>query len=131
MEELILINSMAYFMIISAFAVLTYTSCGRKIPYGRYNQAERPFMSIQVYLYANRAWVIQELPSLSLFFYYTFFTNGQQLSHLPNQLIMLGLLVHYFHRYRSQSIILLTQLHPVKTLILCPFPEMMTKIEIP
>ena len=90
-------------MIFSAFDVLTYTSCGRKIPYGRYNQAE-PFMSSQVYLYANVAWMIQELPSISLFFYYTFFTNGQQLSHLPNKLIMSGLLVHYFHRYKPPRI---------------------------
>ena len=106
MDELCTIHLLSYVMIVLGLLCFHHLTNGNKAPYGRYSKADRVLMNIQFELDARVAWFLQELPSLTVPFYFAMFTNGIQYFNYTNKLILSMFMIHYFQRwvYFSPSI---------------------------
>ena len=93
MEELTVIFSMCYVMILLGLFAFRHLTSGHKTLYGRYVGKD-----IGLRLDARLAWFLQEFPSFVVPFYLMVFTNGQQHVNVANKFILYMFTLHYFQR---------------------------------
>lgn len=91
-QERWLLNFMAYFLMVLAFAVLIFL-CIYKAPYGRYANASWGFP-----VNAKLAWCVQETPAVVIPLTYMACIDSPQLSNTVNQLLLSLYFIHYGHR---------------------------------
>ena len=106
MEELQFIQLLCYWTLGMFGLAFLYLFLGNKrAPYGRYYQ-ETPLLNgpmATIKLNAKLAWVLQELPSFAIPFYYSFVNPGVMFQYLPNKIILLMMIIHYFNRWVNKT----------------------------